>query len=237
MRSLPLSFSRSRLLFLTLLALAVLLAWDATGWDLPLAEVFGTPYGFPWRHHWFFVSVAHEAARFLSWALLAALWLAVPWPVGVLRRLTRIERLQLALTVLASVAAVSLLKAGSSTSCPWDLKVFGGTASYVSHWAWGVHDGGGGRCFPAGHASAAFAYLGVYFAFRRSAPRLACMLLAVAFGVGLLLGLAQQVRGAHYMSHTLWTAWMCWTVALCIDGLRRWRLPLSTARVARHARS
>ena len=28
---------------------------------------------------------------------------------------------------------------------------------------------------------------------------------------GLLLGLTQTVRGAHYPSHTLWTAWICWT--------------------------
>jgi membrane-associated PAP2 superfamily phosphatase len=34
---------------------------------------------------------------------------------------------------------------------------------------------------------------------------------------GLLLGLAQQVRGAHYMSHTFWTAWFCWATAACLD--------------------
>ena len=34
---------------------------------------------------------------------------------------------------------------------------------------------------------------------------------------GLLLGLAQQVRGAHYMSHTLWTAWFCWATAAGLD--------------------
>jgi membrane-associated PAP2 superfamily phosphatase len=34
---------------------------------------------------------------------------------------------------------------------------------------------------------------------------------------GLVLGLAQQVRGAHYMSHTLWTAWLCWTAAAVMD--------------------
>ena len=25
--------------------------------------------------------------------------------------------------------------------------------------------------------------------------------------------LAQQMRGAHYASHTLWSAWLCWTVS------------------------
>jgi hypothetical protein len=25
------------------------------------------------------------------------------------------------------------------------------------------------------------------------------------------------VRGAHFMSHTLWTAWLCWTTAFIVD--------------------
>ena len=35
---------------------------------------------------------------------------------------------------------------------------------------------------------------------------------------GLALGLSQQMRGAHFMSHTLWTAWFCWVTALAIDA-------------------
>ena len=34
---------------------------------------------------------------------------------------------------------------------------------------------------------------------------------------GLLLGVAQQLRGAHYMSHTFWTAWYCWVAAASLD--------------------
>jgi membrane-associated PAP2 superfamily phosphatase len=30
--------------------------------------------------------------------------------------------------------------------------------------------------------------------------------------VGCVLGISQQMRGAHFMSHTLWTAWLSWTV-------------------------
>ena len=41
--------------------------------------------------------------------------------------------------------------------------------------------------------------------------------LGVAVVAGLALGLSQQLRGAHYMSHTLWTAWVCWAVGFAID--------------------
>jgi membrane-associated PAP2 superfamily phosphatase len=205
----------------TVLAFILLLCWDASGLDLALARLAGTPYGFPWRSNGLLVTVLHEGARALSWVLLAALCIAVPWPVGALRRLHLRERVQLAASALLAVALVSVIKHGSRTSCPWDLQLFGGVARHVSHWAWGLRDGGPGGCFPAGHASAGFAFLGGYFACRRAAPALARRWLAGALLAGLVLGLSQQLRGAHYMSHTLWTAWLCWTSAFALDALVR----------------
>jgi membrane-associated PAP2 superfamily phosphatase len=202
---------------LTVLALALLMTWDASGGDLWLARMAGTPMGFPWRENPFLVHVMHAGARNLSWLLVIGLFAAIRWPVGILRKLPVRDRAQLALTVLASVLAVSLIKHFSDTSCPWDLKEFGGVAHYVSHWAWGVGDGGAGGCFPAGHASAAFAYVGGYFVLRRASARAAFICWGGAVFAGLALGLSQQLRGAHYMSHTLWTAWICWSVAFAID--------------------
>ena len=201
----------------TLLALAALMVWDATTGDLALARMAGSALGFPLRSNPFMVHVMHEGMRDLSWVLVISLFVAIRWPLGFLRRLSTGERAQLALTVLASVIAVSLLKHASHTSCPWDLQEFGGVARYVSHWSWGLDDGGPGGCFPAGHASAAFAYVGGYFVLRRTVPRAAAIWLVAAMAAGLLLGVSQQLRGAHYMSHTFWTAWVCWTVGFVID--------------------
>jgi len=227
-----------RLGVLTLFALAALLAWDATGWDLALARLSGSPFGFAWRENPFMVHVMHEGARDLSWALVTALFVAIRWPVGVLRRLNTGDRAQLALTVLAAVIAVSVLKHASDTSCPWDLKEFGGVARYVSHWSWGVADGGPGGCFPAGHASAAFAYVGGYFVLRRASARAAAIWLGVAVVAGLVLGVSQQIRGAHYMSHTLWTGWICWTVGFVIDvAVTRLRSHVLKPAVPAHAGS
>ena len=128
------------------------------------------------------------------------------------------QRLQLVLTTLLSLLAVVSIKYISSTSCPWDLAEFGGVARYVSHWTLGVVDGGGAHCFPAGHASAGFAFFGGYFVLRDAAPRAARIWLWATLVVGLVLGISQQARGAHFMSHTLWTAWLCWTIAWLCDG-------------------
>ena len=70
--------------------------------------------------------------------------------MGVLRRLDRWQRLQLVVSILLCLALVVTIKRISSTSCPWDLAEFGGVARHVSHWRFGVPDGGGAHCFPAG---------------------------------------------------------------------------------------
>ncbi len=207
---------RRRWLVWTLALLACVVLWDTAGQDMALAQLFGSSNGFPMREQWFFVQVLHEGARRLGWLLVLLLTLSVWWPRGVLRKLDTSERLQMAVSALVALAVVSVGKNLSATSCPWDITQFGGVARHVSHWALGVLDGGGGRCFPAGHASAGFAFLGGYFALRRQAPVAARWWLAGALLAGFILGGAQQVRGAHFMSHTLWTGWLCWTTGwLC----------------------
>lgn len=201
----------------TLAALALVVAWDAGGQDLAAAHIFGSSNGFPLRDQWFFVHVLHEGARRLGWALVMFLTLSVWWPKGFLRRLDASERLQMAVSALLALAVISITKNLSSTSCPWDLAEFGGVARHVSHWALGVVDGGGGRCFPAGHASAGFSFLGGYFALRRNAPTAARWWLAGSLLAGFVLGGSQQMRGAHFMSHTLWTGWLCWTTGWMCD--------------------
>ena len=211
--------STSRWMLVTVISLALVALWDAGGRDVALARWWGTAQGFAWRDSPFLVWYMHEAMRWLGWLLVLLLSVGVWFPVGVLRRVPIYRRVQLLISILASLALVAAIKRTSATSCPWDLALFGGVADYVSHWRWGVRDGGTGHCFPAGHAAAGFAFVGGYFALYRDAPRAARWWLAVALVMGVLLGLAQQMRGAHYMSHTLWTAWLCWTTGWVVDCL------------------
>ena len=222
------SWTLRRLWALTLLFFVLLVLWDATGFDLPLARWSGSPQGFALRQQPLFVLLSHELPRMAGAALLLALLVGVFKPWGFLCRLAPGERWQLWLSIAGGALAITVLKRLNHTSCPWDLAEFGGVARHVSHWLWGVRDGGAGHCFPAGHASTAFAYLAGWFVLRRSAPRAAGRWLLGALLAGMLLGLAQQMRGAHYMSHTLWTAWICWA----------WGLALETAlQVHRHGRA
>lgn len=212
------------------LALAFL-AWEAADGDSWLASWAGDLSGFSLRDHWLLSTVMHSGARWLAWGLALTLCLAVWWPIGVIKRLALSRRLQLAGGVLLTVLLVALLKSFNPASCPWDLARFGGVAQPVSHWLWWLAPaGGGGHCFPAGHASAGFAFIGGYFVFREQSPVLARRWLAAALAAGLLLGLGQQWRGAHFMSHTLWSGWLCWCLAWGLDVLHGRRVPAADSR-------
>ena len=206
----------------TLCTALACLAWEAAGGDRWLADMAGSAAGFPLRHHWLLDAGVHNLGRLLAWALALALCLGVWWPRGPLRQLALARRLQLAGSVLLSVAVVSLLKSVNPAACPWSLTAYGGVVEPVSHWLWwAVPAGGRGGCFPAGHASAGFAFVGGYFVFRPVAPLLARRWLLAALAAGLLLGLSQQWRGAHFMSHTLWSGWLCWCLAWALDSVCR----------------
>ena len=197
-------------LLLALLALALLLGWDASGLDLAVSRLVAGPHGFPLRDAWFTRVLLHEGGRLFGWLVLALLVVNVWRPL--IAGPTRAERAGWLLVTLACMIAVPALKRVSATSCPWDLAEFGGVAMYVSHWQFGVSDGGPGHCFPSGHAVSAFGFLAGWFALRRHRPPLARLWLIAVMTLGIACGATQLVRGAHYASHTLWTAWLCWTL-------------------------
>ena len=212
---------------LTLLTLGCLFAWDASGLDLSVMAGLGTAGGFPLRDQWWLETVLHNAVRQLALVAFVGLWVMVWRPVGVFRSYPRTERLEMVVGVTVALLTISGMKRFSLTSCPWDLQSFGGLATYVSHWQWGVKDGGSGGCFPGGHASSAFAFLALVLPGLSRGPgsaqhRLAMRLLVGVVLGGLVLGGVQTLRGAHYPSHTLWTGWICWVVVSLNHALFVW---------------
>jgi len=204
------------------LLLAALLAWDFSGADLPVTRWFAGAHGFAARDSVWASTLLHNGGRWLAWTMAAALLaVALRTPRRVQGGPNRAQRVAWLGVMLVCALAVPSIKHYSLTSCPWDLAEFGGAARYLSHWTFGQADGGGGHCFPSGHAVAAFAFLGMYFQWRdHDSARARTWLLAV-LGAGLLLGIGQLARGAHYPSHTFWTAWICWAICAGVDRMRR----------------
>ncbi|MGL4693355.1 MAG: phosphatase PAP2 family protein, partial [Stenotrophomonas maltophilia] len=71
-----------------------------------------------------------------------------------------------------------------------------------------------GVCFPGGHSSAGFAWVSLYFVALMMRPAWRWRGLAVGLLAGGLFGVSQQLRGAHFLSHDLWTLATCWAVSL-----------------------
>jgi membrane-associated PAP2 superfamily phosphatase len=120
------------------------------------------------------------------------------------------------LAVVLTVGITGALKTITNVDCPWDLRAFGGRFPYVSLFGDRPDELRPGRCFPAAHASSGFALMALYFVFRERNQRLAYLGLATGMLVGLVFGLAQQARGAHFLSHDLWSAMLAWFIALTL---------------------
>lgn len=235
--SLPTTFAPRAWLAL-LLGLLLTLCWDALGLDLVVMRWLGDAHGFALRDHWWLSVALHDKARQISTIVYLCLWLMVAWPVGSWRALPHWQRWEMALGTTLCLLAVNTIKRHSLTSCPWDLSLFGGVAQYVSHWQWGVADGGPGVCFPGGHASAAFAFWPMALVWRAHKPQRPVPWVLAIGAVGLLFGAVQTLRGAHYPSHTLWTALICATVALLNHGLfLQWRRSVAGVLVPSHTQA
>ena len=203
--------------------LVLTLIWDASGSDLNVATWLAGPQGFALRDHWWLSRVMHEWAKQLAVLIYLGVLVMSVWPKGIWRGLQRRQRFEIATGITLSLLVVSTMKHNSLTSCPWELQAFGGVAQYVSHWSWGVADGGSGSCFPGGHVSSAFAFIALSLPWLTSVnaeqQRLGRNMTWVILLAGLALGLAQTLRGAHYPSHTAWTALICAATAWANHGL------------------
>jgi membrane-associated PAP2 superfamily phosphatase len=195
-------------LAIALASFGLIVAWEASGRDLALAGWYGTVSGFRWRDAWWARDLLHNGERLLAaaaWVLFAAYALAAPRGHP-----PRSGRLFWLAVTSACLVLVPAAKRFSASSCPWDLAPFGGAAPYVPHWLLDRFDGGPGHCFPSGHAVASFAFLGLYFLWRDHGRARASVALAVVLAVGLVFGWTQMLRGAHFASHVMWSAWLCW---------------------------
>ena len=119
----------------------------------------------------------------------------------------------LAVSMILSIGIVGALKHVTHVNCPWDLIPFGGSVPYAHLFAHRPPSLRIGRCFPAAHASCGYALLALYFVGREVHPRWARAGLAAGILTGVIFGLAQQSRGAHFVSHDLWSATLAWVVA------------------------
>ncbi len=201
------------LLVLVLAAGVLLLLFQFSDIDRRLADSMfdAASRKFPWRDTWFATSLMHNGVKLALIAVAVVLWgLLLADAVRPLQRLDRAQRLQLRIVAACSVAVpllVSFWKRNSALHCPWNLEPYGGSAPYLrllDALPAGLSPGG---CFPAGHSTSALWLAAFALLWWPRRPRFAALVFSAGLGAGFGLGWVQQLRGAHFLSHTLWSVW------------------------------
>lgn len=164
---------------------------------------------------WLTRAVLHRAGKWLSTAaaLVALLLCFHHWRHG-RDRVLRWALLYVVLAIALGTGTVSLLKSLVPMDCPWDLLRYGGHAPYIGLFSTRPAGMAAPACFPAGHASAGYAWLCLYFFALLWRPAWRWPALSIGLGSGLVFGIGQQLRGAHFLSHDIATALICWLLSL-----------------------
>lgn len=216
-----------------LVALIVLGIFETTNIDRRIEDLFFDPVGqnFSLRSHYFFDTVIHDFGRVSVILLGVALVAMVIWSFH--RPSLRPWRrgfLYAALCLAAGPVAIAQIKHNTVIHCPRDLEIYAGDQPYVRLFdpiPAGIDPG---HCWPGGHSSGGFAMMSLYFVFRSRRRGLALAWLWGGFLYGFGLGMGRVIQGAHFVSHTLWAAVVCWAIALALYEviLRRHDAPLSS---------
>lgn len=167
--------------------------------------------------HWVTNNLIHKGGKYLSTlTVVAAIILYMYLLVSSNDQYIKWRKpfVYLILASLTSVTLVSLLKIITNMDCPWNLIQFGGDRPFVGLIEMRPREMENGKCFPAGHASSGYAWVSLYFFFRMTIPKYRWLGLSCGLFTGLIFGISQQLRGAHFVSHDIATLSVCWITAL-----------------------
>ncbi len=191
------------------------------GLDYSLSEYLFKLEGYNWSLKDDFVlqTLIHKFGKYTSIAFYIVIVLSY---LLTFFKLSLSEKLQpyktgllyLLVSTLVATLTISILKAVTNIDCPWSVSGLGGDNTY-HHWIellFIKHEGG--RCFPSGHASAAFAFFSLFFFSKLYFPKYSWGVLLAVLLSGFIFGGAQQLRGAHFISHDLTTLILCWIINL-----------------------
>ena len=213
----------SRTLLPSLLLLCtVFFLFEFTGIDLWVQDHF---YHFQ-KRTWFVDADAsiprhtsllfYTGPKILIWIIgLTAIAAAIFYPRLPFLKISRRDILVVILTLSTAPALVALGKASTNTFTPSKIRRYGGDVPYVKvieRYPDNDRPAKRGRAFPAGHASGGFALLAL--AGLASTRRGRAICIAIGITAGSVMGLYQMLKGAHYLSHTVFTGMFCWIIFL-----------------------
>lgn len=214
-------WQRRQWIGLALAGLMLLLLFEATDLDRAFSDLFYTPGEGFWaaRVRWF-EPIMHEGMKRVMLMLAIGTSVALFW---MHRRSPQFNVRVLWVGVLALVLvplSIVFLKWLTHRPCPWSLDIYGSTLPHQSllEGLFSSRDvlKADAMCFPAGHSSGGFMWLGWAAAFWLARPAWARIFLALGLLSGFVMGLSRVMQGAHFLSHVFWAAWVSWGVCVLL---------------------
>lgn len=201
-------------MYLALIGLMLILINQYTNIDLILADYYFDfqAHQFTWKNSWFAKEVMHiyvkNGIMLIGIFLIAFVFIDAFIKFKPITTWCRVRLRFVAVAAIVIPTIISGLKQMSVLHCPWDEQRYGGDTPYLRLFDVIPPNMEAGHCFPAGHASTGL-WLAAFFVFcLPDHPRKALMVLFAGLGFGFVLGWVQQMRGAHFLSHTLWSIWI-----------------------------
>jgi membrane-associated PAP2 superfamily phosphatase len=206
------------------------ICFQGFNWDYYVANYWYELQGHDWllKKHWLTQSVIHKGGHdtaIVLYLVIIVLYITSfkhstlkPYHFGLK---------YLVISLLVGALSISLLKQLLTVDCPWNIIDFGGTRQY-EHWYQSIlfsSQEGMSHCFPSGHASSAYTYFALYFFAKRYCATKAYLILSLVIFTGITFGLAQQLRGAHFVSHDLTSALLCWFISYGIWQIMTKKIP------------
>ncbi len=196
-----------------LLLLFVALTFEYSGLDIAISSHFydSTTGAWPFKEGFWLRHILYERQNDLARGLyiLVLAVFVLSHAVEPLRRWRR-PVLFLIVACASGPLAVALIKSLTHIYTPWRLEIFGGDYPYIRVFDSVPSGMRIGHAFPGGHSSGAYAWIALYFLLRLTAHPWRYRVLTVVVGTGILFSATQIIRGAHFVSHELVTAAICW---------------------------
>lgn len=201
-----------------------ILIGQLTNVDLILADFYfdTNSQQFLWKDTWFAKDLMHGYVKYvitdIGRLLILVVILDLIYPWHIIKQWFRIRLRFVAIASIVIPSLVAISKHFSVLHCPWDLTRYGGFAPFIrlfDHVPSMVKAGG---CFPAGHATVGLWLAALCVFWLPNKPKTALVIFLLGLSVGFALGWVQQMRGAHFLFHTLWSVWLAAFVIFIMLG-------------------
>ena len=200
------------------LFMVVFFGLEFTSLDFQISKHFfnTTLHQWPYKQGWLTETIIHKGGQSFSKIMGVLVFLTLIFSLPANSILHRYRR-PLSFLFIASISGpiiIALLKSHTYIYCPWDLKIFGGKQPYIRLFDYTPPGLKVGHCFPAGHAGGGFTFISLYFFLMIVKPKYKNWGLYSGLLLGIVFGISQQMRGAHFLSHDIFSLAVCWLASL-----------------------